>query len=279
MEENQILWMLKLLPFIGGGLSAGLFGSIWSGYHPERFVLTKYKEISGFLQKREREWSGYQRLESWLKKNGATFHYGKGMTASRFIRMQILMGLAGFLTVCRIELIYGGIAAVVLMFLPAVLLEYSNRKDNERMLPEIKLIYHGLELQIRAGVYVMNALSECYGSVQEERLRQALIDLAGDIVMKADIYAALERFQEKFDNAYIDSLCITILQALESGQALSLLGDIGEQIKDMEAAVMERKKAALDRSITFYQLGVLVVILGIALYACVTYLFQAAVRF
>ena len=51
----------------------------------------------------------------------------------------------------------------------------------------------------------------------KRRLRQACLDLAGDIVMKADIYEALEHFQEKFDNRYVDSLCITILQALESG--------------------------------------------------------------
>ena len=61
--------------------------------------------------------------------------------------------------------------------------------------------------------------------------------------MKADIYEALDRFQSRFDNRYIDSLCITILQALESGQALALLGDITEQIKDMEETVLERKKS------------------------------------
>lgn len=104
------------------------------------------------------------------------------------------------------------------------------------------MVYHALEIQIRAGVYVTDALAECYGSVQEPRLKQALLDLAGDIVMKADIFDAMERFQGKFDNRYIDSLCITILQALESGRAVELLGDIAEQIKDMESTVMERKK-------------------------------------
>ena len=156
---------------------------------------------------------------------------------------------------------------------------YLNGKDNEKLLPEIKLVYNALELQIRAGVYVTDALAECYGSVHERRLRAALLELAGDIVMRADIYDALEKFQGKFDNSYVDSLCITILQALESGQAVELLSDIGEQIRDMEQSVMERKKAALDRSLTFYQLGVLTVVLGIALYACLTHMMGSAVRF
>ena len=125
----------------------------------------------------------------------------------------------------------------------------------------------------------LDALAECYGSAKEKRLKQALLELAGDIVMKADIYDSLNRFQAKFDNRYVDSLCITILQALESGQAVELLRDIGEQIKDMEKAVLERRKAALDRKIMFCQLGVLTVVLGLALYACVSYMFGSASMF
>ena len=55
--------------------------------------------------------------------------------------------------------------------------------------------------------------------------------------------------------------------------------DIGEQIKDMEEAVLEQRKAALDRKITFCQLGVLTIVLGVALYACVVYMFRAASGF
>ena len=201
------------------------------------------------------------------------------MDSARFLAARLILALLGLLALSGVN-VWAGIGGFAgLFFLPVLLLDYLNRRDNERMLPELKLVYHALEIQIQAGVYVTDALSECYGSVQEPRLRKALLDLAGDIVMKADIYEALDRFQSGFDNRYVDSLCITILQALESGQALALLGDIGEQIKDMEETVLERKKGALDRSITFYQLGVLTVILGMALYACVTYLFGAAAAF
>ena len=55
--------------------------------------------------------------------------------------------------------------------------------------------------------------------------------------------------------------------------------DISEQIKDMEESVLARKKGSLDRKLTFCQLGVLTVVLGLALYACVTYMFNAAVMF
>ncbi|MBQ8822989.1 MAG: hypothetical protein IJZ82_10125, partial [Lachnospiraceae bacterium] len=84
------------------------------------------------------------------------------------------------------------------------------------------------------------------------------------------------RFQSYFNNRYIDTLCITILQAMESGQAVELLGDISEQIKEMELLLQSRRKEQLDRSVTFYQLGIFALILVLTLYACVTHLLSAA---
>lgn len=125
----------------------------------------------------------------------------------------------------------------------------------------------------------MDAMAECYTSVRDKRLKQGLLSLSGEIAMKADAQKALEKFQDKFDNRYVDSLCITVLQALESGQAVELLVDIAEQMKDMEAGIMSRKKAGLDRSITIYQLGILTAILAVVLYACITHMFSAAISF
>lgn len=279
MEETQILFMLKLMPAVSAFLSFVFLRHLRRAWHPERLVLKTWREISGLLRKREREGVWYQRSFQWLIRNGAGFHYGGWIEPGRFLTLRMVLALVGMVAVSPVSVEAGIAAGAGLFFLPAGLLLYLNSRDNERLLPELKLVYHALEIQIRAGVYVTDALAECYGSVREPRLRSALLDLAGDIVMKADIFDALERFQGKFDNRYVDSLCITLLQALESGQALELLGDIGEQIKDMEQTVLERRKAALDRSITFYQLGVLAVVLGLALYACVTYMFGAATGF
>ena len=278
MNETQVLFALRLMPIITAVLFCVLLRMLHKNSGP-RLVLQTWRELSGLLRKKERQSGWYNRTQEWLIKNGGDFHYGRWIDPGRYLVIRVVLALLGILAVGALSWQGGLITSVMLFFLPGGLLMYLNGKDNERLLPELKLVYHALEIQIRAGVYMTDALAECYGSVQEPRLREALLALAGDIVMKADICQALDRFQRKFDNRYVDSLCITLLQALESGQALELLGDIGEQIKDMEANVLERKKNALDRSITFYQLGVLAVVLGIALYACVTYMFGAVVAF
>lgn len=242
-------------------------------------IMHTYRELSGLLREKGTASGYYQRSRQWLVKNGAAAHYGNWIEPVRFLVLRLGLGLAGLSGGAAFGTGWGIAAFLLLFFLPVWMLSGLNRRDNERLLPELKLLYHSLEIQIKAGIYVTDALAECYGSVREKRLKQALLELAGDIVMKADIYDSLNRFQGKFDNRYVDSLCITILQALESGQAVELLRDIGEQIRDMEETVLERRKAALDRRIMFCQLGVLTVVLGLALYACVSYMLGAATVF
>lgn len=243
MEGTWIKTWIALPPAVAAILLFFLFMRMQALYHPERVILKKCEEFRGFLKSKSKESSWYRQKQVWLCKNGAEFHYGAWLNPVCYLAMKIIASVLGGAVLFPVVPRYGILAGILLFFLPDMLLVYLNRKDNEWMLSEIKLVYHALEIQIRAGVYVTDALAECYGSVQEKRLRQAFLDLAGDIVMKADIYEALDCFQGKFDNRYIDSLCITIFQALESGQAVELLSDIGNQIKDMETMVLERKKA------------------------------------
>lgn len=249
-----------------------------ASYQPQRMILKQYEELSGFLREKQAESTWYQRTEQRLCKYGARFHFGGWINPLGYLVLRLLLAMAGLIVLGSVSVGYGVLAGICLFWLPEWLMVYLNRQDNFKMLPEIKLVYHALEIQMKAGVYVTDALAECYGSVREKRLQQALLDLAGSIVIKADIYEALEAFQQKFDNRYIDSLCITILQACESGQAVEVLSDIGEQLKDMETTLLTNKKNGIDRSVTFYQLGLLMAVLGIVIYACVSYLFASVVK-
>lgn len=279
MRKTLIYWGLRLLPPCVGLLVFALVKILSGTYHPERKLLATYQELTGLLRENRRENSWYQRKEKWIVRNGGAFHYGKRINPVRMLAVQLVLAAFGIGVLEGMSWELGVLGGVIFYFLPMGLLLYLNHQDNQKLLPELKLVYHAMEIQIKAGVYVTDALAECYGNVREQRLHTALLELAGDIVMRADIYDAVNSFQAKFDNRYVDSLCIIVLQALESGQAVELLGDLGEQIKDMEEVVLNRKKGKLDRSITFYQLTILAVVLGIALYACITHMLRAAEGF
>jgi Flp pilus assembly protein TadB len=258
-----------------------LFGFICIGKSasPRKILLNAYENICMQAKKQQSGFFDYGRLERYLQVNGASYHYGNWINPVNYLA---LCGSCG-MVILAIGSMWGFLPGLFLGFLglwlPGMLLEHMNKRDNEKMMAELDMIYSALSIQIRAGVYITDALAECYGSVSQERLRDALQNLSGDIVMKADLDGALERFQGRFNNRYIDSLCITVLQAMESGQAVELLGDIAEQIKDMELILQHKKKEKLNRSVTFYQLGIFALILVLVLYACVVHLFSADLFF
>ncbi len=247
---------------------------ILSGGHAKEVVLRACDTICMQARRKKSRLWDYDRWEEFLRVNGAAYHFGKWINPVSYLTLCLALGGVGLVIGFSRGMLSGIAAAVLAACLPGILLERMNRQDNEAMLSELNLVYNALAIQIRAGVYMTDALAEVYGSVKQIRLRDGLLALSGDIVMKADLDEALERFQGQFRNRYIDSLCITITQAMESGQAVELLGDIADQIKDMELALQGRRKEKLDRSITFYQLGIFAAIITVVLYACVEHMFM-----
>lgn len=255
-----------------------LIGVEWiclmAGGHTGEVVLRAYDTICMRARRQKGRLWDYGKWEEYLRVNGAAYHYGKWINPVSYLTLCLVLAGAGFVAGLAWGMLPGLAGAVLAACLPGVLLERMNRRDNEAMLTELNLVYNALAIQIRAGVYITDALAEVYGSVKQIRLREGLQALSGDIVMKADLEEALEQFQAQFNNRYIDSLCITIMQAMESGQAVELLGDIADQIKDMELTLQGRRKEKLDRSITFYQLGIFAAIIAVVLYACVEHMFM-----
>lgn len=271
----KTIWIPQILVAVLGGVLIFRLGRS----HTPEILLHTLEEFTGMIRESEGYTGWSEKTERKLIRNGAKYHYGKAITPIKYLAGRIVLAFFGAISLLKIGCGYAALAAAVLYFLPELLLLYMNERDNRNMLSEIKLIYQALEVQIRAGIYAADALAECCQSVKGRRLQQALIELAGDLVMQSDLMTALSTFQGKFDNRQIDALCITLIQAGESGQAVELLGDMGEQLKDMEVTVLNHQKNSLDRSITFYQLGMLGATLGVILYACVGYMFRAAVKF
>ena len=245
----------------------------------KEFWKKSYASVCKSAKEMERGFFSYTRWERYLRTHGAGYHFWKGIGPLSYLTLSLLVGTAIGIVAMRGGAITGVAGILFGLFLPGMYLEYANRKDNDEMLTELDMIYSALAIQIRAGVSAVDALAECYVNVRGIRLREALRTLSGDIVMKSDLRYSLRRLQGEFDNRYIDSLCITLLQAAESGQGATLLGDISDQIKDMQLILQEKKKEKLGRSVTFYQLGVFALVLVITLYACVTHLFEASIFF
>ena len=74
-------------------------------------------------------------------------------------------------------------------------------------------------------------------------------------------------------------MCIILLQARESGQAMELLRDISQQITDMQASLQLKKKEKLNRITTFCLMGIMGAMIGVALYAAITQMYASVGSF
>lgn len=260
-------------------LCFGFLVTIAVRYEPGKAAVRVYRRVNQHLKEQKRGWFDYRKTEAFLRRNGAWIHLGQWVEPVKYEALKFVLAAAGIFTGVRYHILLGLILAVFAYVLPGIYLIYANNHDNQKMLPEIKLIYHALAVQIQSGVYMADALSECYNCVTYKRLKSALMELSGEILVKSNLNEALERFQGQFDNHYINSLSVILVQAMESGQAVELLSDISDQLKDMESTIMQKKKGKLDRNTTFYLLGIMAAILGVVIYVCVTEIFLTANAF
>ena len=189
-------WRVIWIPELLGAVLGGIFVfRLGMGTMPKT-VLHACEEVTGMLRENRRYENWVTGTEKKLRKNGAKFHYGKKITPVKYLLMRLFLSLGAVLALGTIGWGYALLAAMGLYYVPELLLLYLNRQDNRKMMPDLQLIYQALEVQ-------------------------------------SDLVTALSDFQQKFDNRQIDALCITLIQAGESGQAVDLLKDMGEQLKDM----------------------------------------------
>lgn len=213
-------------------------------YNPGQAVVKVYDRINDRLKERKSSFFDYHKVEEFLLKKGAAYHLGKWMDPVKYMALKLIMAAIGVFLGVRTNLIATIILAAVFYMLPDLLLIHGNKKDNEKIMEELRLVYNSLAIQIRAGVQVTDAIKECYNTTgdKSQRLYDAMSDLSNDIFLQANVEEALGQFRRKFENRYIDSLCVILQQAMESGRAVDLLKDVSEQMRDMEAAARIKRK-------------------------------------
>ena len=159
-------WKTIWIPQILGAVFGGVFVFRLGKSKTPEILLRTMEEFTGMI----RESKGYtgwaEKTERKLIRNGAKYHFGKTITPMKYLTGRIVLAFLGAISLLKIGCGYAVLAATVLYFLPELLLIYMNERDNRNMLTEIKLIYQALEVQIRAGIYVADALTECCQSVK-----------------------------------------------------------------------------------------------------------------
>lgn len=197
-----------------------------------------------------------------------------GFMISPAVFLAVSAGFGVFLTVlCRCfgvkQFAFCGIIFLLGMALPAVLLYISNESDNDNMLKDIRNLFEMLKIQLHAGIYMVDALENCCGEIENKRLLKALNRFLDEVYMSRDVAGSLEQFHQVFSNPHIDMLVIILKQSMETGQSKTYLDNASEQVIDVERALYIKREQTVERNVQVMQVLFMAGVIAICVYCSI----------
>lgn len=220
------------------------------------------------LKKRRTGQFSYTEIDRKLKRKGAYYVLQEHINPAIYIVIKVMTTLLFIFVSLSFSnnIILAILFAILGFFLFDILLSFSNNNDNDEMLSDIKDVVDILKIQTNAGIHLSESLITCYRTVKNKRLKYELIELVNQIMLTNDIETSIRRFNNRFENEYIDMICVMILQAQESGYSVQIMKDMSTQLSDLQKAINIKRQESLDRKVQILELLVFVGLLGTCIY-------------
>ena len=268
MSMEQIVLCKSLLKILIPVLAVLIILKFNFKTHMSAFGVRSKDFAENILRKSKLKYLNPDSIQKFLESTGAVYMFKGFANPASFIMLKILSAILLYFLSTQISrnfpIIF--IFAAAGFFLPELLLCVSDYFDNETILPDMKKIYDTLRIQTKAGVFLDDALSECYLAAKNRRLKNALLELTTEISIKKNIEEALENFNGKFRNEHIRTFCMVINQAQDSGKSSQLLKDLSDQMKDLQHYINMKNKEALDRKVQIIELLIFIGLLAVTIY-------------
>lgn len=221
------------------------------------------------IQSRNRSLLGIKEKINSLKRLGILDERPSLAEPVNYIGLHLMVGAIGSLIFILVfQNIWLVIPGLILGWLALDLyFVHCNNKDNAEIQQDVLLIANILFQQVRGGVYIASAFTECENSVKNKRLKKAMQEFNRQIILhEKTLLEALDEFENKFDSDDISAICSTIRQGEETGKMQDIILDLNKQITDMENISNDALKQKMDRTQTLVVMILFADILGFILY-------------
>lgn len=225
----------------------------------ERLLESSVEQLKG-----KEKW--YENRKVYLSRIGINYRLGKELMPEEYLLLQLLSGgVCGLLGLLLFG--FAGILGLPIgFFLPGVLFESMNERDNKRILNEVKGIYDTIQIKTQGGMFLTSAITECYRNTRNERLKKALLEMSGQIIAKNNLTETIDEFNMKFKNKYIDNLCIILKQSLDSGKTVEIMESIQDQLSDIQEAVNLQMRNRLESRVMLEMVLVFITLIFICVF-------------
>lgn len=251
--ELALLFFKTGIALLVGLFLAGLFRQDLKHKLQKKYLSARDKSFSKTQRNPEKKFA-YDAMEEKLLAQGIKYRMGAEFSPFDYMvfRLLISFGLGLVCMLIKPWFFPGGFAAGYVMV--PLYFKQEDGNDNERMLPDIGQMNSIVALQIKNGVFISKVIYECYRSVENARLKQALLELSIDIENFASVKQAAQRFRKKFNNPYIDGFAKTLEQVQDTGKSLEFFEDILSRVESINDAIAIRQEHKAEQVAGFFQI-------------------------
>lgn len=257
---KELIWQIDiriiyLVGIIAQTIIACAIGMISYSLRKEHIVKNAYVKlnkgrinaINNKLMSSGNSISKYEEINLYLKRNGYKYYYNN-MEPSKYVTVKIyvsiLMAIFGIIAYGIVGAIVGCVVGYNIINLYT---SYLNRKDNKAITDDIRIILAAMRVQGSANIYITDIIKECYYEIKNKRLKKAILEFNGDLRAKKDVGEAVDSLGEKFNNKYIESLCVVIKQQFKSGKSTNMLEYINKQMLALQREMIEKDKRVVEQ--------------------------------
>ena len=197
----------------------------------------------------------WARIYRRLREKGVEFYHPQICKPHYYILMHLSCGLIGFFFFQLVAPAFSFIGMFLGLFLPTLYFNMVDKKDNEALINDAMTISNVLSLQLKGGAYVGVALAECREIVYHKRMRKALDELDNHLkTQDMTLAESIDELQSKFDSTEVLTVCLILKQGMETGRMTECSADLSRQCSASKQQIFERKKARLERALTYVML-------------------------
>lgn len=230
-----------------------------------------YDEVAEKLNDSKLGYFNKERIEKFLKMNGVKI----SLSAEKYILIKFLLSItATFALYQRFTLVIGLIVGFAMFFLVDIAILLQNKSQDAEIITSLSDVCDSLRIQLKGEVHITDALTECYLLTKNKRLKRAFEKVESSMYLEHDLEKSLLDFRENFNNKYIDSFVITILQSEKSGKINQAMQDLASSFNEISRVLDNKRERRISSKLELLIISLVMWIAAVACYAIVVYLMK-----
>lgn len=250
-----IIGLLFGIPILAGIIAMNIIKEFSFKVASEKF----YEGLANKLSNNRLGYFNKERIDKFIKSNGMSEKF----TAEKFILLKFfMMAIILIVVATNYSFTLSLPISVVVFFAFDVALIAQNNSQNIDIINSLDELCGSLRIQLKGGVHITDALSECYLLTSNARLKKAFEKVETILFLEHDVEKALLEFKEHFNNKYINTFVVTILQSEQSGKINQSMSDLAESFSDISKVLSNKRERSVTSKIEMLTIAIVIWILG-----------------